>query len=110
MRRQTFDQVALHILIALGDEPLHGLGIAAKIERATGGEVELGPGTLYRALKQLGRDGLIRDVAAPVDDADPRRRYYAITPAGKVFAAKEAERLEDLVALARRVRFLPQQS
>ena len=70
----------------------------------------MGPGTLYRALKQLDRDGLIRDVDAPVDDADPRRRYYAIPPAGKAFAAKEAARLQGLVDLARRVRFLPQRS
>lgn len=106
--RQDFGPAAFQILIALGDEPLHGLGIAEKIERATDGGVELGGATLYRTLKQLVHAGLIRDVDPPVADADPRRRYYAITPAGTAFATKEAARLESLVTLARRVRFLPQ--
>jgi len=106
--RRDFGPAALPVLIALGDEPLHGLGIADKVERATGGETSLGPGTLYRTLKQLVREGLIQDVAPPDEGADPRRRYYAITPAGKAFAAKEATRLQNLVTLARRMRFLPQ--
>jgi DNA-binding PadR family transcriptional regulator len=105
--RQNLGPAAFHILIALGDEPLHGLGIAEKIERATDGELEMGGGTLYRTLKQLLREGLIRDVDPPVEDADPRRRYYAITPVGKAFAVKEAARLESLVTLARKVSFLP---
>lgn len=108
--RRDFGPAAFHILIALGDEPLHGLGIAEKVETATGGDTELGPGTLYRTLKQLSAEGLIQDVEPPIEGADPRRRYYAITSAGRAFAADEAARLESLVTLARRMRFLPQRT
>ena len=62
-----------HILLALGDHPMHGLGIAEWIEHTTGGAVELGPGTLYRSLKEMVDDGLIRETPAPADDVDPRR-------------------------------------
>jgi DNA-binding MarR family transcriptional regulator len=69
------------ILLALWDRPLHGLGIAEHVEVATEGEVQLGPGTLYRSLKEMAGAGLIREVDKP--DADPRRRYYELTARGR---------------------------
>ena len=99
-----------HILLALGDHEMHGLGIAEWIERTTGGAVELGPGTLYRSLKEMVDDGLIRETAAPADDVDPRRKYYCITWAGKRAAAAEAARLERLVQVARERKLLPERS
>jgi DNA-binding PadR family transcriptional regulator len=99
----------LHILLALADDEMHGLGIADWVEEATNGAVELGPGTLYRSLKEMVEDGLIRE-AAPEPSADPRRRYYAITAAGRRRAAKEAARLERLVDVARARRLLPERA
>ena len=60
-----------HILLALAREDLHGLGIAAAVADATEGSVVLGPGTLYRSLKEMARDGLIEEVAAPAEVATP---------------------------------------
>ena len=99
-----------HILLALGDHELHGLGIAEWIEQTTGGAVELGPGTLYRSLKEMVDDGLIRESAAPADDVDPRRKYYAITWNGRRAAAGEAARLERLVQVARERKLLPERA
>lgn len=99
----------LHILLALADTDLHGLGIADRVEEATDGAVELGPGTLYRSLKEMVDEGLIREAPAP-EGADPRRRYYAITPAGKRRAAREAARLERVVEVARERRLLPERA
>lgn len=99
----------LHILLALADGNMHGLGIADWVEDTTDGAVELGPGTLYRSLKKILEEGLIRE-AAPEPSADPRRRYYAITPAGRRLAAREAARLERLVEVARARRLLPERA
>lgn len=90
-----------HILLALVGGDRHGLGIADEIERASEGTLELGPGTLYRSLAEMAEDGLIRSVKAPTSDADPRRKYYRITAAGRQLLAAETARLARLVEAAR---------
>jgi len=90
-----------HILLSLMGGDRHGLGIADHVERVSEGSLELGPGTLYRSLSEMAEAGLIDAVAAPRPDADPRRKYYSITPRGRDLLAKETERLGRLVATAR---------
>lgn len=99
-----------HILLALSDRDLHGLGIAHEVETATGGVVELGPGTLYRSLKQMAGRGLIREVEAPSEDADPRRKYYRITESGRALLAADAARMEELVRVAQERDVLPERA
>lgn len=99
-----------HILLALAERDLHGLGIADWVEATTDRAVELGPGTLYRSLKEMAGEGLIRETEPPEADADPRRKYYAITPAGRKRVAAEAARLERLVEVARERRLLPERA
>ena len=98
----------LHILLALLDAERHGYAIKQEVAERTAGEVQLGPGTLYGAIKRMLAQGTIeesgRRPAAAEDDG--RRRYYRITPFGRAVAAAEARRLEQLVALARRKRLL----
>lgn len=89
-----------HILLALAESELHGLGIADSVEDASGGAVVLGPGTLYRSLKEMTDHGLIAQIEAPAD-ADPRRRYYRSTSLGRSCLADEIHRLDRLVNLAR---------
>ncbi len=96
LRRPVF-----HILLALSRADLHGLGIAEVVAADTDGAVELGPGTLYRSLKEMVRLGLIDEVPAPEADADPRRKYYRATGAGRRLVSAEAARLASLVRLAR---------
>ena len=64
-----------HILLVLAGKDLHGLGIAQAIDEATDGVIRLGPGTLYRTLKQLVATALIEEVSAPDGEEDPRRRH-----------------------------------
>ena len=97
---------AFHILLALADGERHGYSITKEVEEETGGEVRLGPGTLYRMLKQLLDDEWIVEVERD-DEADPRRRYYRLTPRGRRIAQSEAARLANLVRLARSRRLLP---
>jgi DNA-binding PadR family transcriptional regulator len=107
MSNESLKPAVLHILLAIADGEMHGLGIADWVEQATAGAMELGPGTLYRSLKEMAAAGLIRDAEAPQRDADPRRRYYAITPQGRAQMRAEAERLERLVELAIERNLLP---
>lgn len=106
-KKEPLRQPVFHILLALSGGDLHGLGIAEEVEEASGGTVELGPGTLYRSLAEMVDAGLIRSVKAPERDADPRRKYYRITVAGKAEVSAEAERLEQLVRAARARNVLP---
>jgi DNA-binding PadR family transcriptional regulator len=96
-----------HILLALAPRDRHGLGIAAAVEETTDGAVQLGPGTLYRSLKEMLRDGLIREVAPPSEDEDPRRRFYGITARGRDAVQEEARRLARVLEVARESRVLP---
>ena len=99
-----------HILLALSGDDLHGLGIAQSVDAATSGDVCLGPGTLYRSLKQMAHDGLIEEVPVPEGEDDPRRRFYRISDAGRVAVTEEAGRMERLVEVARANRVLPERS
>ena len=105
----TLNPPVFQILLALSDRALHGLGIADRVETATDGAVRLGPGTLYRSLKEMAAEGLIHEVAAP-EDADPRRRYYALSARGRRVAEEEAERLERIVGVARDRNLLPRRA
>src|SRR5436190_13655985 len=92
-----------HILMALADEDRHGYGIIQEVLGRTEGEVRLSPGTLYRSIQRMLDDDLIVEVherPAPELD-DERRRYYRITKFGRAVAREEANRLNELVRLAR---------
>ena len=92
-----------HILMALADEDRHGYGIIQEVLLRTSGDVRLSPGTLYRSIQRMLDDDLIVEVSerpAPELD-DERRRYYRITPFGRAVARAEANRLHELVRLAR---------
>ena len=97
-----------HILLALAREARHGLGIAEAVDTATEGAFVLGPGTLYRSLKEMLRDGLIEEADAPSPDDDPRRRYYALTEEGRTAVREEAARMARIVDVARESQVLPE--
>lgn len=89
-----------HILLVLSGEDLHGYGIMQAVRSQSGGEVELELGSLYRIIARLSAEGLIAETR-PRSSPDQRRRYYRITPAGRVTASREARRLDRVVRLAR---------
>jgi DNA-binding PadR family transcriptional regulator len=98
----------LHVLLSLADEERHGYGIMREVEDRTGGEVRLGPGTLYGAIKRMLADGLIEESDERPDPEldDQRRRYYGMTDFGRRVAGAEAERLQNLVSTAREKKLL----
>ena len=92
-----------HILTVLAQSDQHGYAIQRAIRDQTAGRVRLGPGTLYRSIQRMLEDGLIEELDDRPDPEqdDERRRYYRITRLGRNAARAEAQRLADLVALAR---------
>jgi len=100
--------VEFHVLLALAAEDRHGYAILQEVADLTGGELQLEPGTLYRALHRMLKDGwVVESARRPAADADDeRRRYYRLTPVGRRVAAAEAERLSRLVSAARANRLL----
>ena len=92
-----------HIMVALADGGAHGYAIMQDVRRLTGGEMKLGPGTLYRSIQRMLVDGLIEELAIALHDEtdDDRRRYYRLTKKGLSVARREAQRLADLVDAAR---------
>jgi DNA-binding PadR family transcriptional regulator len=98
-----------HILMSLAGDDLHGYAIIQDVAARTGGAVRLSPATLYRSIQRMLEQDLIielRERPAPELD-DERRRYYRITPFGKIVARAEAQRLTDLVKLARASGLVP---
>lgn len=74
-----------------------------QVAALTGGRVRLGPGTLYGSIKTLLEAGLIAELEewAAEDSGGERRRYYRLTSAGRKLARAEAERLADMIRVAR---------
>jgi DNA-binding PadR family transcriptional regulator len=99
-----------HILLALADGRKHGYGVIVDVRERTAGEIRLGTGTLYTAIKRLLGQGLIEEAEAArevPDDEDERRRYYQLRPLGLRVAQAEAARLQRVVGLARERELLP---
>lgn len=91
---------AQYILLALASEDLHGYGILQEIARQTQGAYRIGPGTLYDNLKKLMDAKLVIDAPRTSRDKDDDRRFYRLTPAGRVILSAEVERLQNIVAEA----------
>jgi DNA-binding PadR family transcriptional regulator len=94
---------AFQILLSLADQDLHGYGIMRQVAEQTGGSMRLGPGTLYSSIQSLLEAKFIEELD-PREDmklGEERRRYYRLTSAGRKLARSEADRLADLLRVAR---------
>jgi DNA-binding PadR family transcriptional regulator len=99
---------AFQILMSLADDDLHGYDIMRRVEEQTEGRTRIGPGTLYSSIQALLDAGFIVEVASRGDDVPigERRRYYRLTAAGRKAARDEAERLADVLRVARAKKIL----
>lgn len=95
-------QSTYQILLALGNQEMHGYGIMQTLSDKTDGRESILPGTLYAALARMVEEGMVEE-REPTDDDDsggPRRRYYRRTALGWEVARAESERLRGLLDLA----------
>ncbi|HTF72222.1 MAG TPA: helix-turn-helix transcriptional regulator [Edaphobacter sp.] len=95
--------VAFQILLSLADEDRHGYGIMRQVEEQTEGRMRLGPATLYGSVRSLLEEKLIDEVEprGGTKTGEERRRYYRLTSEGRKLARSEAERLADMLRVAR---------
>jgi transcriptional regulator len=91
----------LLILKTLSLEPLHGFGIARRIEQVSRGVFKVNPGSLLVALQRLERAGWL-DAEWRTTDNSRRARFYALTRAGrKQLGAETADWARRTAAVAR---------
>ena len=83
----TLALMVLKTLDTLG--PLHGYGIARRIEQTSGDQLEVRYGTLYPALLKLEQEGFI-SAEWGISDNNRRAKYYTLTRAGRKQLGKEA--------------------
>lgn len=105
----VLSDLTFHILLALGDGPSHGYAIGKDVEERSSGRLDPTTGSLYQALRRLVDEGLIASADGP-SEADPRRKYFALTKQGRQVAAEEARRLDALVRAARQRKLYPQRA
>jgi PadR family transcriptional regulator PadR len=96
----TLDLMVLQALDAMG--PLHGYGIARRIEQLSGDEILLNQGTIYPSLVGLQQRG---PTAAEwgVSDHNPKAKFYGITKAGKRQMKEDKSHWQRLAAVIGRV-------
>lgn len=96
----TLDLMVLRTLDALG--PLHGYGIARRIEQVSGNEVLLNQGTIYASLVRLQQRGWI-SAEWGTSDNHRKAKFYSITKKGGNQLAKDAAYWERLSTMMGRV-------
>ena len=96
----TLDLMVLKTLETMG--PMHGFGIARRIEQVSENMLQLNQGTLYPALLRLQQKGWIASKQG-VSENNRRARFYSLTAAGRRQLKKEAENWERMPAVIARL-------
>jgi PadR family transcriptional regulator, regulatory protein PadR len=102
----TLDLMVLKTLFAMG--PLHGFGIARRIEQVSDGVLDLNEGTVYTALLRLQQQGWIASKWGTSEN-NRRARFYSITAAGSRQLERERENWERVAGVMERVLRLERQ-
>jgi len=91
-----------HVLLSVAGGPLYGYAIKGSVESESGGAVSPRAGTLYRVIGRLMTHGLLAEVDPP-ESVPPHpgraRKYYGLTPEGRIALAAEARRLRGALSL-----------
>ena len=98
VKQGTLALMILRTLDVLG--PLHGYGVARRIEETSKNRLVLNYGTLYPALVKLEQEGFIEGEWGPSEN-NRRAKFYALTPAGRKQLARETRewnQTADLIA------------
>jgi transcriptional regulator len=81
--------------------PLHGYGIARRIEQTSGGLLSLNYGTIYPALLKLEQEGSIRSEWG-VSENNRKAKFYKLTRSGRKQLEREAREWEQTTAILAR--------
>jgi transcriptional regulator len=97
----TLDLMVLKTLETMG--PLHGYGIARRIEQVSEELLSVNQGTLYPALLRLQQRGWITSTRRPSEN-NRKARYYSLTRAGRKQITDEENNWEQIVSIVARFR------
>lgn len=92
----------LLILRTLELAPLHGVGIADRIEQVTSGVFKIGPGSLFPALHRLAERGWIEGRWGELESGR-RAKFYTLTPAGRKQLAQEKRNWQRIITAVTQV-------
>ena len=106
VRQGTLALMVLKTLEAMG--PLHGYGIARRIEQTSGDLLSINYGTLYPALVKLEQEGYVSSEWGTSDN-NRRAKFYSLTRAGRKQLAREARDWERTTTILARF-FAPEES
>jgi len=95
----TLDLMVLKALEAMG--PMHGYGIARRIEQTSGHKLLVNYGTLYPALLKLEQEGYIKS-SWGVSDNNRKAKFYQLTRTGKKQVEREAREWNETTAILAR--------
>jgi PadR family transcriptional regulator, regulatory protein PadR len=96
----TLDLMVLRTLEAMG--PLHGYGIARRIEQVSGNEVLLNQGTIYASLVRLQQRGWIA-ARWGTSENNRKAKFYSVTKAGQKQLSRDTAYWQRLAAVMGRV-------
>lgn len=96
----TLDLMVLKTLDAMG--PMHGFGVARRIEQVSEDALSINQGTIYLCLVRLEQEGWI-EAEWGVSDNNRRAKFYAISKSGKKQLAEETRNWERVSGVIGRV-------
>jgi PadR family transcriptional regulator, regulatory protein PadR len=91
----TLDLMVLKTLESMG--PLHGYGIARRIEQVSNNGLSLNQGTIYPALLRLQQRGWIK-AGWGISDTNRRAKFYSLSRIGRKQVERETENWERIAA------------
>ena len=95
----TLDLMVLKTLESMG--PLHGYGIARRIEQVSGNSLSLNQGTIYPALLRLEQRGWVRSEWG-TSETNRRAKFYSLSRIGRKQIEEEAKNWERIAATMQR--------
>lgn len=101
---QLLTPAYFYILLSLSLKPRHGYEIMKQVKIDSQGQINLGPGTLYGAIKKMLEERLIKEMK---DKNTQRRRYYSTSQKGSRVLAFELQRYQQALEIAKRGNILP---
>jgi PadR family transcriptional regulator, regulatory protein PadR len=96
----TLDMLVLKTLEAIG--PMHGWGIAKRIQQLSDKTLQLTQGTIYPALLRLEQKGWIT-AEWGTSDSNRKARFYTLTKAGQKQLRRETENWQQMMAIINRI-------
>lgn len=92
--------VAFAVAAALAGGPRPGIELLDEVNATAAGWTIVGPGTLYRLMREMRQAGLIAREARGAHGSDERQAHHVLTPLGRTVLKAEASRLRRTLDLA----------